>query len=202
MEEKKLNIYQKLLAISNDLSRVAKNLEVGYGQTKYKAVGEADVLAAIKPLEAQYGVYSYPFKRAIIETGELETKAGTKNLFLRIETIYRFVNVENPDEYIDITSYGDGVDSQDKSVGKAMTYADKYGLMKAYKIITGDDTDQNASEELKKRLTKEDAEYLENVLFESGVENGFIQELDNNEEIWRPDFNRSNPFPDGFATRL
>ena len=87
MEEKKLNIYQKLLAISNDLSRVAKNLEVGYGQTKYKAVGEADVLAAIKPLEAQYGVYSYPFKRTIIETVELETKAGTKNLLLRIETI-------------------------------------------------------------------------------------------------------------------
>ena len=149
MEEKKLNIYQKLLAISNELSRVAKNLEVGYGQTKYKAVGEADVLAAIKPLEAQYGVYSYPFKRTIIETGELETKTGTKNLFLRIETIYRFVNVEKPDEFIDITSYGDGVDSQDKSVGKAMTYADKYGLMKAYKIITGDDPDQNASEELK-----------------------------------------------------
>ena len=46
---------------------------------------------------------------------------------------------------------------------------------------------QNASEELKKRLTKEDAEYLENVLFENGIENGFIQELDNNEEIWRPD---------------
>lgn len=155
MEEKKLNIYEKLLAISNDLSRVAKNLEVGFGQSKYKAVGEADVLAAIKPLEAQYGVYSYPFKRTIIETSELETKSGTKNLFLRIETIYRFVNVDNPSEYIDITSYGDGVDSQDKSVGKAMTYADKYGLMKAYKIITGDDPDQNASEELKgKTATK------------------------------------------------
>lgn len=149
MEGKKLNIYEKLLTISNELSRVAKNLEVGFGQSKYKAVGEADVLAAIKPLEAQYGVYSYPFKRSIVETGELETKAGTKNLFLRIETIYRFVNVDNPNEFIDITSYGDGVDSQDKSVGKAMTYADKYGLMKAYKIITGDDPDQNASEELK-----------------------------------------------------
>ena len=28
-----------------------------------------------------------------------------------------------------------------------MTYADKYALMKAYKISTGDDPDQNASEE-------------------------------------------------------
>ena len=29
-----------------------------------------------------------------------------------------------------------------------MTYADKYALLKAYKIITGDDPDQNASEDL------------------------------------------------------
>ena len=30
-----------------------------------------------------------------------------------------------------------------------MTYADKYALLKAYKIETGDDPDQNASEPLK-----------------------------------------------------
>ena len=80
----------------------------------------------------------------------------------------------------------------------AEKYKDKCYFSLMYQFIPP----QNASEELKKRLTKEDAEYLENVLFENGIENGFIQELDNNEEIWRPDFNRSNPFPDGFATRL
>ena len=151
MEERKLNIYEKMLAITSELSRVAKNLEVGFGANKYKATGEADVLAAIKPLEEKYKVYSYPTRREIIETAELETKTGTKNLFLRIATTYRFVNVEKPDEWIEIISYGDGVDSQDKSVGKAMTYSDKYALMKAYKIITGDDPDQNMSEELKSK---------------------------------------------------
>lgn len=153
MEEKKvLNIYEKMLAISNDLTTVAKNLEVGVGQSKYKATGEADVLAAIKPLEKQYGVYSYPFKREIIDTSVIETTSYKgevkKSLFLRILTTYRFVNVENKDEYIDVISYGDGVDSQDKAPGKAMTYSDKYALMKAYKIITGDDPDQNPSEDL------------------------------------------------------
>lgn len=153
MEEKKvLNIYEKMLAISNELTTVAKNLEVGVGQSKYKATGEADVLAAIKPLEKQYGVYSYPFKREIIDTSVIETTSYKgevkKSLFLRILTTYRFVNVENKDEYIDVISYGDGVDSQDKAPGKAMTYSDKYALMKAYKIITGDDPDQNPSEDL------------------------------------------------------
>ena len=56
--------------------------------------------------------------------------------------------MENPDEYIDITTYGDGVDTQDKAPGKAMTYSDKYALLKAYKIQTGDDPDEAASEPL------------------------------------------------------
>ena len=34
------------------------------------------------------------------------------------------------------------------ATGKAMTYADKYALMKAYKIITGDDPDQEPSKPL------------------------------------------------------
>jgi hypothetical protein len=155
-----MNIYEKLSKITTDLSTVAKNLEVGVGQNKYKAVGEADVLRAVKPLEAQYGVYSYPFSRKIIESGTIEstTYKGEvkKSLFERIETVYRFVNTEKPEEYIDITTYGDGIDSQDKSVGKAMTYADKYALLKAYKIITGEDPDQNESEDLKGKTNKLD----------------------------------------------
>lgn len=158
-----MNIYEKLSAITTELSTVAKNLEVGVGKSKYNAVGEADVLRAVKPLEAKYGVYSYPCSRTIIESGTIENesidyttkeKLIKRNLFERIEVVYRFVNIENPEEYIDITSYGDGIDSQDKSVGKAMTYADKYALLKAYKIITGDDPDQNASEDLKSKDTK------------------------------------------------
>ena len=41
----------------------------------------------------------------------------------------------------------EGIAPQDKGSGKAMPYADKYALMKAYKISTGDDPDQNASVE-------------------------------------------------------
>ena len=68
---------------------------------------------------------------------------------MRVETVYRFVNTEKPDEFVDITTYGDGIDQGDKAPGKAMTYGDKYALLKAYKIITGDDPDQNMSEDEK-----------------------------------------------------
>ena len=150
-----MNIFEKLSSIATEIENVAKNLEVGTGKGSYKAVGEADVLKAVKPLEAKYKVYSYPYQRRIVESGFIENEVayngGTivkKNLYERIETTYRFINIENPDEYVDIVSYGDGVDSQDKSVGKAMTYSDKYALMKAYKIVTGDDPDQDMSKPL------------------------------------------------------
>lgn len=163
-----MNIYEKLGKITAELSAVAKNLEVGVGQAKYKAVGEADVLRAVKPLEEKYGIYSYPHSRTIVESGTIESTnykgEVKKSLFERIETVYRFVNVEKPDEFIDITSYGDGIDTGDKSVGKAMTYSDKYALLKAYKIVTGDDPDQYASEDLKAAKTAKaplDASLLE-----------------------------------------
>lgn len=149
-----MNIYEKMSKVTSELSAVAKNLSVGEGRSSYKAAGEADVLAAVKPIEAKYGIYSYPCSRKVIDTDVMTTTSTyngntkeTNKLFLRIEVVYRFVNIEKPDEYIDITSYGDGVDTQDKAVGKAMTYADKYALMKAYKIITGEDPDQYKSEE-------------------------------------------------------
>ena len=150
------NIYQKMLAITQEIATVAKNLNVDSGKVKYKAVGEADVLAAVKPIEAKHGVYSYPVSRKVIDSGTMVSvseyngnKKETNKLFMRIETVYRFVNTEKPDEFIDITTYGDGVDTQDKAPGKAMTYSDKYALLKAYKIQTGDDPDQDASEPLK-----------------------------------------------------
>lgn len=145
-----LNIFQRLLKITNDLETVKKNLTVELkGGKGYKAVGEVDVLNAVKPLEVKYGVYSYPINRKVIESKEMINKYDTVNLFMRVETTYRFVNVDKPDEFIDTITYGDGVDSQDKAPGKAMTYADKYALLKAYKIATGDDPDQDASEEHK-----------------------------------------------------
>ena len=156
-ESKKLNIYQKMLKATERISKVAKNLKVDISKSSsYKAVSEADVLEAVKPIEIELGIYSYPVKREIIETNVLDTvkeyngnRTESKQLFMRLEVTYRFVNVDNPADYIDIITYGDGVDSQDKAPGKSMTYADKYALLKAYKIQTGEDPDKEGSGELK-----------------------------------------------------
>ena len=157
MEEdiKKLNIYEKLSMITEEIGVVEKGLNVQVNKTSsYKAVSERDVLDAVKPIEKKYRVYSYPIKREVIDRDTLVKESEyngnitrTNTLFMRIETTYRFVNLDNPSEYIETTVYGDGLDTGDKAPGKAMTYADKYALMKAYKLSTGDDPDKEASPE-------------------------------------------------------
>lgn len=154
-----MNIFEKMAAITAELQTVAKNLTVQTTKTSsYKAVSERDILDAVKPLEAKYGVYSYPVSRLVLESNLLESeseyngKVTKKTTFMtRIATVYRFVNIEKPEEYIETTTFAEGIDSQDKGSGKAMTYGDKYALMKAYKISTGDDPDQTASVETRYR---------------------------------------------------
>lgn len=154
-EKKILNIFEKMNLITDELGVVAKNLKVEVTKSSsYKAVSERDILDAVKPLENKYGVYSYPADRQLVDD-EILTSESTYNgntttkttFFTRVKTIYRFVNVEKPEEYIDMVTFAEGIDTQDKGSGKAMTYGDKYALMKAYKISTGDDPDAVSSKE-------------------------------------------------------
>ena len=148
-EKQVLNIYQRMAAITNELGYVGKNLVVPVNKKgdSYKAVSDADVIAAIKPIEFKWGIYSYAYNREIEETKEITTTYGTVQQFIRLKIYYRFVNIDKPDEIIDTVSLGDGIDSGDKAPGKATTYAEKYALMKAYKLSTGDDPDKDASQE-------------------------------------------------------
>lgn len=151
---RKMNLFEKMAAITAELKTVAKNLEVKVSSNnKYNAVSERDILDAVKPMEEKYRIYSYPSDREILESETL-TSENTYNgqtttkttFFTRIKTIYKFVDIDSPTDFITMVTFAEGIDPQDKGSGKAMTYADKYALMKAYKISTGDDPDQNPSE--------------------------------------------------------
>ena len=146
-----LNIMQRLFCITSDMNKVAKNLNIG----NYKAVGEDDILKAVKPLEEKYRVYSYPCDREVTQSEVLDTvnKYSKQELiyFSRIKTTYRFVNIDKPSDYIDMVSVSEGIDKGDKGSGKSMTYGDKYALMKAYKIRTGEDADNEESQSYSRR---------------------------------------------------
>ena len=164
MEIKEMNIYQRMAAITAELKAVEKDLTVQTTKTSsYKAVSERGILDAIKPLEEKYRVYSYPVSRKVLESNLIQNETvyedakgnrttTPKTAYMtRIETVYRFVNIDNPSDYMETTTFAEGIDSQDKGSGKAMTYSDKYALMKSYKVSTGEDVDEGTpADELEK----------------------------------------------------
>lgn len=179
---KKLNIYEKMSLITEEIGVIEKGLKVQVNKTSsYKAVSERDVLDAVKPIERKYRVFSFPKTRQILEKDILvtENEYGKKStLFMRIDTVYCFVNLDKPAEYIETNVYGDGLDTGDKAPGKAMTYADKYALMKTYKLSTGDDLDKNPStDKIKKNKMEEEL-----ILIYLDKLNGLVAETNTNYE--------------------
>ena len=71
-EIKKLNIYERMSLITEEMAVVEKNLKVQVNQVNsYKAVSERDILDNVKPLEKKYRVFSYPLSRKIVDNDTL-----------------------------------------------------------------------------------------------------------------------------------
>ena len=150
MSEAKQNIFEKLQAVAGELMSIEKDMVVGVGKNAYKAVSDLSVTKRVKELEQKHKLISIPTKQELISSEVVKTvKDGydrvTYSFTVKMTT--RFINIENPSDFVEVESFGHGLDSGDKGFGKASTYARKYALLNAYKIATGEDPDQSASEQ-------------------------------------------------------
>lgn len=149
--EKKPNLYQKIQAVSNEIRNIEKGLTVGSGSYSYKAVGDLDVTLAVKDAETKHGIISIPIKQQLVNSEIVRTiKKDNIEGLTYVDTIkmtVRIIDVDFPSDFIEIESFGKGIDSGDKGLGKASTYARKYALLNAYKIATGEDPDSEKSKE-------------------------------------------------------
>lgn len=152
-----MNIYEKIQAVSEEIKNVEKNLTISAGQSSYKAVSEKDVLNAVKKAEVKFKIISIPYKQEIIKQEVIESVNKYNNTIITlIDTIKmttKIINLEDTTEAIEIETLAKGVDTQDKGLGKASTYARKYALLNAYKIITGEDPDEHISEPMSRKTT-------------------------------------------------
>lgn len=150
MEEKK-NLYEKIQLVSNEIKNIEKNMTVGKGNYAYKAVQDIDVTLEVKEAETKYGLISIPIKQELVKSEIVRVvKEGggeTINYVDIVKMTLRIINLDNTSEYIDVESFGRGLDPGDKGFGKASTYARKYALLNAYKIATGEDPDENKSKQ-------------------------------------------------------
>lgn len=138
VKENCMNIYEKISDIMKNVQYLAKDDRVEFGNTKYKALSEEKVTSIMRKELLSHGLIVYPISQAANRQGSIT----------HVDVVYRMVNAENPDEYIEIASCGDGADTQDKGSGKAMTYAFKYMWLRTFALPTGEDPDKISSEEL------------------------------------------------------
>lgn len=129
-----LNIYQRLHAVMEEVSYVQK--EDKKINNQYTFVSHDAVTAKIRPALIKHGIVAVPNVMEHNQDGN------------RTEVVVnlRFVNIDKPEDNVSVSMLGFGIDPQDKGPGKAISYAVKYALLKAFSLETGDDPEKDQIE--------------------------------------------------------
>ena len=153
--KEKLNIFQRISKIMEEVEYLQKDDRVvtnSKANTGYKAISEEKVTTEIRKALIKYGVVIIPVEQN--HKREDEVINEKTNRITTVDTTYRIQNIEDKDDYILAVSSGTGVDTQDKGIGKAMTYSYKYLILRTFAIPTGEDPDKISSEMYSEQLNK------------------------------------------------
>lgn len=190
-----MNLWQRINAVMKDVEYLNKDDTVSAGASgSYKGISEEKVTAVVGSAMRKHGLVIFPIEQEHSRTDEtIKDKYGNDkiNRITTVNTKYKIINVDKPEEYEIVTSSGTGVDTQDKGVGKAMTYAYKYLLLRTFAIATGEDADKVSSEvysdKLKCTLSEDKIKRLFSLAYNAGFDTAKV-----NSQIKRK-FNKNVP---------
>lgn len=162
-----MNIYEKLNEIHKNVGYIQK----GQQGSQYQYVGSSDVLAVVRQQMNEHGLILLPsVKNGSVK--EFETKKGTLQIFTELTMTMTWLNTEKPEEKIELDWYAQGMDlAGEKGVGKALTYGEKYFLLKFFNIATDKDDPDTFQEKInaskpKPKPTAEQITELDNLIKE------------------------------------
>lgn len=133
-QSESLNIYQRMHKVMQDVAYVQK--EEKKNGMQYRFVSHDAVTAKLRPALIEHGILAIP-------TVESMNQDGNRT---EVHMLVTFTNIDDPKDSTAIRSVGFGIDSQDKGPGKAVSYAFKYALLKAFCLETGDDPERDSIE--------------------------------------------------------
>ena len=131
-----MEIYKKLFRIQEEVIGLGKDSKA-FG---YNYVSGTKILSVIKPLMKREGLL---LKQEVIEIEntrqDYEAKKGSKSEILsKVMMKFTWVDIETGDK--DENLFGaNGQNGFDKGVGSALTYAERYFLLKYFHIATDED---------------------------------------------------------------
>lgn len=144
-----------IVSVMKEIKGIEKSMTVGSGNNSYKGVSDKDVKNAIGKSMEKNGLCMVPtgIEPTLqidrwTETGGQYGDKQKQSVFTSVKTKYLLLHESG--EYMEISGYGHGTDSQDKAAGKATTYALKYALLYTFMVPTGkiDDADSIHSDEI------------------------------------------------------
>ena len=128
------NIYQRILAVMTDLTYIQKESKKVNNQ--YTFVSHDAVSKAIHPKLVEHGISMVPTVKGWAQGGN-RTSATV---------LVKFINADQPNDFVEVEYFGFGIDGQDKGPGKAISYATKYAMLKVFVLETGDDPERDMIE--------------------------------------------------------
>lgn len=164
MKENKLNLYQKLLEIQKQVIGLGKDKSGG----SYQYVTGSKVLEYIKPLMNKYGLI---LKQEVIDISNERQNYivgfGTPKQREKSEILstckmrFTWIDCETgeKDENFFVAN---GQNDWDKGVGSALTYGERYFLLKYFHIATDEDDIDNP--ERKAEEQRKVDEYIDNIV--------------------------------------
>lgn len=133
------NIHQRLLAVRQQVTGLSKDGQSNFGE-RFKYVSSNNILGQLRPLLDAEGVMLEVRIVAHRMVHKWEAGMGERKEHLtELDVEFVWVNVDNPQDRIVSPWYGQGLDTGEKGVGKALTYAEKYFLLKQFSIPTDED---------------------------------------------------------------
>jgi hypothetical protein len=140
-----LNLYQRMLLVSNDCGAIAKDGKADSSVGGYAFVRHDDVAREVRRHLVKRGVLCLStVEDHALEIRERQGKSPTLMTTFHVATT--FINVDKPDEKETIYAYSYGLDTQDKGPGKAWSYAKKNALINALLLPIGADLEEDRVE--------------------------------------------------------
>lgn len=138
------NIAEAINAVMFSVAYIQKQKADGL---RYTFAGEAALIRALRPFMVDYGVVVYVEGYDVLHEESYSSASGSKMNRMEVRATVVFEHAPSK-THISVQALGEGADSGDKALNKAMTGAYKYALRQTFMIETGDDPDITPSEKL------------------------------------------------------
>lgn len=170
-----LNLYQKIADVKANIDGFTKDTK-GYN---YSYVSGSQILHRIRSKMVEHNLLLVPStSNERWTTHSYKNKKGYEviDFVVEMDLNYKWINADKPEEQLDISYHAFGQQSDiSQAHGTALTYAERYFLMKFFNIPT--DEDDADAKEKQDKYSKVDPEIK--ALLEKEI-NDFINEIERN----------------------